>query len=81
MYCQVGEKDTLISQVNNELASKEEESRNLFGTLKFKQREVRRQEQIQLLKEQIARGSMALKEQEERIVTMQEEIKRLKQTV
>ncbi|KAI8033383.1 hypothetical protein M5D96_013864, partial [Drosophila gunungcola] len=68
--------------VNNELASKEEESRKLFGILKFKQREVRRQEHvIQLLKEQIARGSMALKEQEVRIVTMQEEIKRLKQTL
>ncbi|KAI8033061.1 hypothetical protein M5D96_014182, partial [Drosophila gunungcola] len=35
--CQVGEKDTLISQVNIELASKEEKSRNLFATLKFKQ--------------------------------------------
>ncbi|KAI8033385.1 hypothetical protein M5D96_013866 [Drosophila gunungcola] len=62
--------------------TKEEESRKLFGILKFKQREVRRQEHvIQLLKEQIARGSMALKEQEVRIVTMQEEIKHLKQTL
>ncbi|XP_052857778.1 protein Hook homolog 3-like [Drosophila gunungcola] len=79
MYCQVGEKNMLISQVYNELASKEEESRKLFGILSFKQREVRRQEHdIQLLKEQIARGSMALKDQEVRIVTMQEEIKRLK---
>ncbi|KAI8033164.1 hypothetical protein M5D96_014079 [Drosophila gunungcola] len=48
--CQVGEKDTLISQVNNELASKEEELRKLFGILNFKQREMRRQEHvIQLL--------------------------------
>ncbi|XP_016981253.1 filamin-A-interacting protein 1 isoform X2 [Drosophila rhopaloa] len=74
--------DKMYYQVNIELASKEEESRNLFGTLTFKQKEVRRQEHvIQLLKEQKARGSMARVEQEERNVIMQEEIKRLKQTL
>ncbi|XP_052840536.1 myosin-2 isoform X2 [Drosophila gunungcola] len=82
MYCQVGETNTLISQVNNELASKEEDSRNLIGTLTFKQMEVRRLEHvIQLLKEQNTRITMVRAEQEERNVTMQEEIKRLTQTL
>ncbi|XP_041563507.1 myosin-3 isoform X2 [Drosophila elegans] len=82
MYCEVGEKNTLISQVKNELSSKKDESRNLIVTLTRKQMKVRRQEHvIQLLKDQNARITMARVEQEERNVKMQEEIKRLTRTL
>ncbi|XP_017039302.1 ELKS/Rab6-interacting/CAST family member 1 isoform X2 [Drosophila ficusphila] len=82
MYFEVSEKDTMINQVNNELASKEEESHNLFGTLKHKQTEVKRQEHIiQLLKDQNERLNNNRAKQDERNVLMQEEIKHLKHTL
>ncbi|KRJ99469.1 girdin isoform X2 [Drosophila yakuba] len=82
MYYQVSEKDTLINQVNNQLNSKEEEFRNLFGTLAHKQTEVRRQEHvIKLLKEQNSRVSLLRATQDERNASMEEEIKNLKNTL
>ncbi|XP_037712803.1 myosin-14 isoform X3 [Drosophila subpulchrella] len=82
MYYQVSEKDTLITQVNNELASKEEEFRNLFGTLTSKQAEVRRQDHvIQLLKEQHSRVSFVRAGQDERNAALDKEIKDLKNTL
>ncbi|XP_070069557.1 ERC protein 2 isoform X2 [Drosophila takahashii] len=82
MYYQISEKDTQINQVNNQLASKVEEFRNLFGTLTEKQTEVRRQEHvIQLLKEQNSRVSLTRASQDERNAAMEEEIKVLKKNV
>jgi len=69
-------------QVNNELASKEEEFRNLFETLTSKQTEVRRQDHvIQLLKEQHSRVSLARAGQGERNAAMEKEINDLKNTL
>ncbi|XP_017068838.1 protein FAM184A isoform X2 [Drosophila eugracilis] len=82
MYYQINAKETQINQVNNELASKNEEFANLFGTLTFKQTELRRQEHvIQLLKEQNSRVSLLRADQDERNAAMQDEIKTLKNTL
>ncbi|KPU76080.1 uncharacterized protein Dana_GF12073, isoform F [Drosophila ananassae] len=82
MYYQANEKDTLLKQVSNELASKDEEFRNLFGTLTFKQKEVRRQEHIiKLLEEQNSRNTMLRAKQDERNAAMQAEIVNLKRTI
>ncbi|KAH8271538.1 hypothetical protein KR018_004695 [Drosophila ironensis] len=82
MYSQSNEKDSLIDQVNNMLVSKEEEFRCVFGTLTYKQRELRRQEHIiQLLEDQQSRTSMMRTKQDERNAAMQEEIVNLKQTI
>nr|XP_016927845.1 nuclease SbcCD subunit C isoform X2 [Drosophila suzukii] len=74
--------DQMYYQVNNELASKEEEFRNLFETLTSKQTEVRRQDHvIQLLKEQHSRVSLARAGQGERNAAMEKEINDLKNTL
>ncbi|XP_037712802.1 uncharacterized protein LOC119549119 isoform X2 [Drosophila subpulchrella] len=74
--------DQMYYQVNNELASKEEEFRNLFGTLTSKQAEVRRQDHvIQLLKEQHSRVSFVRAGQDERNAALDKEIKDLKNTL
>ncbi|XP_043948294.1 uncharacterized protein LOC108022094 isoform X2 [Drosophila biarmipes] len=74
--------DQMYYQVNNELASKEEEFRNLFGTLASKQTEVRRQDHvIQLLKEQQSRVSLVRAGQDERNAAMEKEIYQLKNTL
>lgn len=68
--------------MSNELASKDEEFRNLFGTLTFKQKEVRRQEHIiKLLEEQNSRNTMLRAKQDERNAAMQAEIVNLKRTM
>uniref|UniRef100_B4MQK6 GK21411 n=1 Tax=Drosophila willistoni TaxID=7260 RepID=B4MQK6_DROWI len=82
MYSEFKQKKETLTQVNGELISRNEEFRNLFGTLSSKQMEVRRQNHIiKLLEENNKRGSMLRIKQEERNAVMQDEIFRLRSSM
>ncbi|XP_036334385.1 hyaluronan mediated motility receptor isoform X1 [Rhagoletis pomonella] len=82
MFVEVGEKNSTINELNNELRTKSEEFHNLFSTLSNKQMELSRQEHmIKLLEESNERSQMLRVKQEEKIGRMEEEIAHLKQTI
>uniref|UniRef100_A0A1A9WV28 Uncharacterized protein n=1 Tax=Glossina brevipalpis TaxID=37001 RepID=A0A1A9WV28_9MUSC len=82
LYAQIGEKNNLINELNNELRVKSEEFRNLFTTISAKQMELSNQEHmIKLLEESNDRSQMLRVKQEEKIGRMEEEIAHLKQTM
>ncbi|XP_068147400.1 uncharacterized protein salto isoform X2 [Drosophila tropicalis] len=82
MYSELQINNDKLTQVKSELASRDEEFRNLFGTLSSKQMEVSRQEHIiKLLEENNKRGSMLRLKQEERNAVMQDEIIKLRSSI
>ncbi|XP_073813480.1 salto isoform X2 [Musca autumnalis] len=82
LMAQVGEKNSIINELQNELRAKSEEFQNLYTNINNKQLELSNQEHmLKLLEESNERSQMLRVQQEEKIGRLEEDIAHLKQTI